>query len=303
MTIPSPSVAVIVNPATHGNVQRVLEILQAEAPHGTRLEVFMTEHAGHASELATSQAAWADVLVAVGGDGTVGEVAGVARVTNKVLGIIPGGSTNIIARELGIPTNVQQAVRLMFHSQGRISLDAGICGDRTFLHMAGMGIDSLLFELADANLKRKVGWMAYLPAAMKALTRPMATYTIRTAERDMVNVKSPLVLIANGRSIIAPQFRLDSRIRFDDGKLDVAVVTATRPDEIARVLARLATRQLFDSPLVEWFTTTEITVEADPPMAVQLDGDVALHTPISISIAPGAVTIIVPESQTRLPSF
>lgn len=295
MTIPPLGVAVIANPATRGNVHRVLEILQAEAPRGTRVEAFITEHIGHASELATSHAEWADVLVAVGGDGTVGEVAGIARVANKVMGIIPGGSTNIVARELGIPTNIQMAVREIFHSRGRITLDAGICGDRTFLHMAGSGLDSLLFEFADSDMKRKVGWMAYLPAAMKALTRPMATYTIRAAEREMERVKSPLVLIANGGSIITPQLRLDSRIRFDDGKLDVAIVTATRPDEIARVLARLATRQLFDSPLVEWFQTTEITLEADPPMAVQLDGDVALHTPVRIHIQPRAVTIIVPE--------
>jgi diacylglycerol kinase family enzyme len=301
MTVPPLSVAVIANPATRGNVHRVLEILRAESPRGARVEAFVTEHIGHASELATSHAEWADVLVAVGGDGTVGEVAGIACLAKKVMGIVPGGSTNIVARELGIPTNPQLAVRQVFHSRGRITLDAGTCGDRTFLHMAGSGIDSLLFDLADSGLKRKVGWMAYLPAAMKALARPMATYTVRAAERQMERVRSPLVLIANGGSIIAPQLRLDNRIRFDDGKLDVAIVTATRPDEIARVLARLATRQVFDSPLVEWFTTTEITLEADPPMAVQLDGDVAMQTPATISIHPQAVTIIVPENRAALP--
>lgn len=301
MTNP-PSVAVIANPATRGNVHRVLEILRVEAPPGTRVEAFVTERAGHATELATSHAEWADVLVAVGGDGTVGEVAGIARETSKVMGIVPVGSTNIVARELGIPTNAQMAVREIFRSRGRITLDAGVCGDRTFLHMAGSGIDSLLFDLADSDLKRKVGWMAYLPAAMKAMTRPMATYTIRAAEREVERIKSPLVLVANGGSIITPQFRLDRRIQFDDGMLDVAIVTATRPDEIARVLARLTTRQLFDSPLVEWFTTTELTLEADPPMAVQLDGDVALHTPTRISIVPQAVTIIVPESRGAAPA-
>lgn len=302
MSFPPQSVAVIVNPATRGNVNRILNLLQEASPRGTRVEVFITERSGHAQDLAREHAAWADVLVAVGGDGTVGEIADIARRTGKVMGIIPGGSTNIVARELGIPTASDRAIRLLFESAGRVTMDAGICGDRTFLHMAGSGLDSLLFDLANPDLKRRMGWMAYLPAAMKALTHPMATYTIRAPGRTIEQVKSPLVLIANGPSIIAPQIKVDSRVRVDDGLLDVAVVTATRPDEIARVLARLATQQVFDSPLVEWFTTTELSFEASPEMAVQLDGDVALRTPVSISIVPRSVTVIVPEHRATTPA-
>jgi diacylglycerol kinase (ATP) len=297
-TSPHHSVVAIVNPATRGNVARVLELLRSASPPGARVEVFITERAGHAQELATIHAEWADVLVAIGGDGTVGEVADIARRTGKLMGIVPGGSTNIVARELGIPTRPHDAIRLVFESAGRVNLDAGICNDRTFLHMAGAGLDSLLFDLANPDLKRRVGWLAYLPAALKAVVHPMATFTIRSPNRSIERVKSPLVLVANGSSIIAPQFRLDSRIKFDDGVLDVAVVMATRPDEIARVLARLATRQMFSSPLVEWFTTTELTLETDPPMAVQLDGDVAMTAPVTISVAPQAVTVIVPESRS-----
>lgn len=301
MSFPPQNVAAIVNPATRGNAGRIVDLLREASPRGARVEAFVTERAGHAHDLAHLHAGWADVLVAVGGDGTVGEVADVARLTGTAMGIIPGGSTNIVARELGIPTVSHDAVRLLFESRGRLTMDAGICDGRTFLHMAGSGLDSLLFDLANPDLKRKVGWMAYLPAAMKAMMHPMATYTIRAPGRSIERVKSPLVLVANGASIIAPQIQLDSRIRFDDGLLDVAVVTATRPDELARVVARLATRQLFQSPFVEWFTTTELTFEASPEMAVQLDGDVALRTPATISIAPQSVTVIVPEHRSTSP--
>lgn len=293
---PPQDVVVIVNPATRGNVRRIIDLLNVAAPRGVRVEAVVTERPGHALELAEVHAERADLLVAVGGDGTVGEVADVARRTGTTMGIIPGGSTNIVARELGIPTNPHAATRLLFESSGRFTMDAGLCAGRTFLHMAGAGIDSLLFDLADPALKRKVGWIAYVPAAVKALARPLATFTIQSVERGVIEARSPLVLVANGPSVITPQLRLDSRIRFDDGLLDVAVITATRPDQLARVIARMATRRMFDSPLVEWFTTRELSFESDPPMAMQLDGDVAMQTPVRISVVPDAVTIVVPET-------
>lgn len=297
MPVTPHKVAVIVNPATRGDARRTIDVIIATAPPDVQVRAFVTERKGHALELAEALADWADMLVAVGGDGTVGEVADVARRTGVPLGIIPGGSTNIVARELGIPTNTQDAVGLLFANNALTKIDAGLCGDRTFLHMAGAGIDSLLFDLADPVLKRKVGWLAYLPAALQAMTRPMATYTIRSAERELIRVKSPLVMIANGSSVIAPQLQLDTRIRIDDGRLDVAVITATRPDELARVIARMATRQMFSSPLVEWFTTTSLTIESEQPMALQLDGDVALYTPATFSVVHKAVPIVVPASR------
>ncbi len=291
---PSRAVA-IVNPATRGNVARIVELLTLAAPRSTLLEVHETEHAGHAREIARVHAPGADLLIAVGGDGTVAEVAGVARETGIAVGIVPGGSTNIIARELGIPTNLYRATRLLFGDHAVRTIDAGLCGDRTFLHMAGAGIDSLLFDLTDPVLKQRVGWMAYLPAAVKALRRPLSTFTVRAEECCLEGVRSPLVLVANGPSIIAPRLQLDTRIRFDDGRLDVLVVTATRPLELARVLARIATRQMMNSPFVTSFTTASVEIVAEPEIAVQLDGDAVLTTPVRFTVDPGSVRIVTPR--------
>lgn len=295
-TTPSHIVA-IVNPATRGNVRRMVELLETAAPRSTTLEVHFTRHAGHARQLARENAAGADVLVAIGGDGTVAEVAGVARETGVPLGIVPGGSTNIIARELGIPTNSHLAARLIFGNHAIRSIDAGICGEHTFLHMAGAGVDSQLFDLANPALKRKVGWMAYVPAAIQALRRPLSTFTIESEEQVLTGVRSPLVLVANGPSIIAPRLQLDKRIRFDDGLLDVLVVTATTPTHLALVLARMAMRQMAQSPYVTAFTTRDVRISADPPIALQLDGDVSGTTPAQLSILPGAVQVAVPHAR------
>ena len=289
----------IVNPATRGNYKRIIELLELAAPRTTDFQVYLTEHAGHASALAQEHARKADVLIAVGGDGTVADVAAAVRGTPAALGIIPGGSTNIVARGMGIPTNAHSAARLVFEDHEVRAIDAGVGGDRTFLHMAGAGLDSNLFALARPELKRKVGWMAYLPAAIEALRRPMATYSVRSEEMTLENVRSPLVLVANGSSVIAPQLQLDSRIKYDDGLLDVLFVTATTPIEMANVLARIAMRQMGGSPHVVSFTTRDVTIEATPDIPVQFDGDVVGTTPVRLKVDPRSVQIIVPQPKGK----
>jgi len=296
MTTASSRAVAIVNPATRGSVSRIAELLRAAAAPDSRLDIYPTGYAGHAAELARFHATTADLLIAVGGDGTVAEVAGAARDAKIPIGIIPGGSTNITARELGIPTNTFLAARLLFENHAIRTIDAGVCGDRIFLHMAGAGVDSLLFDLTSPALKRKIGWMAYLPAAFEALRRPLSSFTIQLEDTRIEGVRSPLVLVANGPSIIAPMLQLDARIRSDDGYLDVLVVTATRPAELARVLARMAMRQMSGSPFVQAFKTREVEISAKPAIAVQLDGDVFGTTPARFTIDPGSVRIVVPRT-------
>jgi diacylglycerol kinase family enzyme len=292
---PPSRVVAIINPSTRGDASRIQHLLALATPHSTHLEIHRTERAGHGQELARRHGANADLLVAIGGDGTVADVASAARVFGIPMGIVPGGSTNIVARELGIPRNPHQATRLLFEAHALRTIDAGVSGDRTFLHMAGAGVDSLLFDLARPALKKKVGWVAYLPAAVEALRRPLSTFTIRADEMTIDQVRSPLVMVANGPSIIAPSLRLDGRISVDDGLLDVLVVTATRPLDLARVLARMAMRQMGGSPFVSWFTTRDVEISAEPAIAIQLDGDVEGKTPARFTMDPASVTIVVPS--------
>ena len=294
MNLKPAHVVAIVNPETRRNTARIEEILWASVPPGGGLEFYRTRFAGHATELAREHADAADILLAVGGDGTVAEVAGVARATGKPLAIVPAGSTNIIARELGIPTNAQRAAKVVFGHHAIRRIDAGVCGDRTFLHMAGAGIDSLLFAQSRPQLKRRVGWVAYVPAAIAAMQLPRNHYTISSAERTLRDVVSPLVLVANGPSIIAPRFQLDREVLLDDGLLDVFVVTATSASQLARVIASMVKQRLGGSPFVETWRTREVTIEATPGIVVQLDGDVAGVTPVTLSLVPEALSVVVP---------
>jgi YegS/Rv2252/BmrU family lipid kinase len=249
----------------------------------------------NAKQLALRLRDQANGMIAVGGDGTVSAVAAALHGSDVPLGIIPGGSTNIIAQELGIPGSLDEAVRLVYDDFAIRPLDVGVCNERYFLHMAGAGFDSRLFDMTDTALKKRVGWVAYIPAAIKALRDPAKAYRI-TVDGETLDVESPLVLIANGSSVINSRIRIRSGIRSDDGLLDLLVVTATKPHELASVLGRFASLTIEASPYVKHWRARSVTLESDEPIPVQLDGDVVERTPVTFGVLPRDIGIIVPRS-------
>lgn len=286
-------VVAIINPGTRARRGRIVTALRDGVPGGAVVEVFETARQGDGRELSLAHGEGAKLLIAVGGDGTVGEVAEGAVAHGVPLGIVPGGSTNIIGRELGVPSSAERAIALIFGRNRLRAIDAGRANGLLFLHMAGAGIDSLMFDLTNPALKRRVGWMAYVPAAARALARPAPCFTIR-AEGQEVRERAPLVLIANGPSIIHPRFRLDPSFQPDDGWLDVLVATPTTPIALARTLGRLATLQLRKSPYIQRIPARRLEIASDPPVPFQIDGDVALQTPVTVTIVPQAIRIVVP---------
>ena len=258
-------------------------------------EARFSERPGHLADLAREAAdAGADLVVAVGGDGTVADVATGIRGSGVPLGIVPAGSTNIIARELGIPRRPLAAAALLFGAHRLVTLDVGRCGDRSFLHMAGAGLDSRFFARTNPALKRRVGWLAYVPPAAGALRLPPARFTIR-ADGKVMEVTSSLVLVANGASIVSPSVRLHPATRADDGWLDVLVFTATGPLPIARTLGRLATLSLARSPFLLRLKARRVELQSDPPLPIELDGDVVARTPATFGIEPAALRVVAPD--------
>jgi diacylglycerol kinase (ATP) len=296
--LPVPVIAgdrilVIANPATRRNIQTILDTLHRVVPEGVAIDTRVTTRAGEARELARDHAAGARMVIAVGGDGTVAEVASEVVKAGVPLAILPGGSTNIIARELGIPTDIDASTALVCGPHRHQRIDVGRSERRLFVHMAGAGFDSRLFARSNSKLKRKIGWLAYLPAAGRSLLDRPAHVTV-TVDGTEVRARSPLVLVANGRSVAHPRMAIASGISKSDGMFDVFVVTATGPVALARVLARLALQQLDQSPYVIRMQGRRITLAADPPLPVEFDGDVDGFTPVTFEMLRGALEVIVP---------
>lgn len=289
----SRRVVIVVNPATRGDPGLIVDRLRRAAPPDVAIDVLSTQPSGTTSLVRAALAGGARACVAVGGDGTVAEVASALRGTDIPLAVIPTGSTNITARSLGIPSGSRRAAALLFGPQRTVPLDLGICGDHVFLNMAGAGLDSRIFERADPALKRRAGWLAYLPPALENLTIPPARFRL-VVDGVLTEAVSPLVLVANGASVITPRFTLYPGIRPDDGMLDVLIFTATSRYAIARTLLHLARQRLDRSPYVCRLRARRVEIAADPPLPVELDGDVRLATPLTFTLAPAAVRVIVP---------
>lgn len=289
------TVVVLINPNTRADPMQIRAALGQWLPDGVNLRVYDTRRNVPTSELAREVIQDADGVIACGGDGTVSEVAAAIKERRIPLGIVPAGSTNIIAQELHVPGSISAAVALAFGPFDIHEMDVGTCNDQHFLHMAGTGLDSLTFEATDETLKRRIGWVAYVPAALKALRERANSFHI-TIDDEEHAVTSPLVLIANGSSIINSAFRIDDSIRSDDGELDVLIVTANRPHELAMLVAHAANPMatLSDSPFVIQRKARKIRVESDTPQPIQLDGDVSDETPATFGIIHRAIGIAVP---------
>jgi diacylglycerol kinase (ATP) len=259
------------------------------------LASYVVRSSAEATDAARLVATTASIVVAVGGDGTVADVATGMLGSSAVLGIIPAGSTNITARSLGIPSNPKAAMAIVAGPHRRQRVDVGMSDDRCFLHIAGAGVDAEIFRTASHAWKRRFGWLAYLPPAASAL-RLTPSALVVTADDTVIEARSPLVLIANGGSAISPAFKLHPHIAVDDGWLDLLIFTATTPGQIAATLGRLGSQQLARSPHLIWHRAKRVAIAAEPPLPVELDGDTRGQTPREFTIVPASLEILAPAA-------
>ncbi|MGH2615711.1 MAG: diacylglycerol/lipid kinase family protein [Thermomicrobiales bacterium] len=286
-------IAAIVNTAVRRGAGDMSHALKTGLDAWSDLRIHVVGSSREATEAARHHAAWADIVVAVGGDGTVSNVATGIFGSSVALGIIPAGSTNIVARSLGIPSQPEAAMTLLIGDHVPRQIDVGRSGDRSFLNMAGVGFDAEIFRGADPAWKRRLGWLAYLPAAATAL-RVKPSLVRVSVDGVLDEVTSPLVLVANGGAAITPAFEIYPGIAVDDGWLDVLIFTAATPVQIAATLGSAGRRRLDRSPHVIWRRGRTVLVDATPPLMAELDGDVIGATPRGFHLAPAAMTVITP---------
>ena len=284
---------VVVNPAS-GQPQPILNTLNSVFhPLGVDWDVFITKESGDAERFARQAAAsGVDVVAAYGGDGTVMEAARGLFGSQTPLAILPGGTANLMSVELGIPKNLAQAAAIAADPNSRVRVvDAGLFGGKThFLLRVGMGFAARKVEIADRDLKDRYGIMAYSIGALKALTdTEPATYRL-TLDGQSYETKGFSCLVDNAGNIGFAGLGLKS-ILVDDGLLDVIVIRDTRIRTWIAVGSSLGGTKLNPEYMRHW-QAREITIEADPPQSVQMDGELAGQTPVTIRVVPGWVGIL-----------
>jgi YegS/Rv2252/BmrU family lipid kinase len=243
------------------------------------------------AELANSPS----VVVAAGGDGTISQVAEALIGTDTRLGIIPVGTANIFARELGIPLDLEAACALLDGQPHITHVDAMKVGEQYFVLQIGIGIDSLMIRDTDRQSKRRFGRAAYMWTAFTRLIgyQPMR-FTI-VADVKRMRPRASQVLIANGGVLGLPPFRWGPNIRPDDGKIDVCIVSArTALDYVGLIWHTLLGQQRRDRNVRYLTAERRIAVSADHPLPIQADGEIIGDTPIQIEVVPNALKVIVP---------
>ncbi|MEX2425134.1 MAG: diacylglycerol kinase family protein [Thermomicrobiaceae bacterium] len=258
------------------------------------VEFRFTTYAGEERELASVAAEETDLVIAVGGDGTVALVAAGILGKNTAMAIIPNGSTNVVARGLGIPGDPFRAARALQRDMEPRWIDVGVSGERVILHMAGSGLDSLMFRDTKPAMKRFFAWLAYVPPALKHLgIRPWRFHI--TIDGQVLETDARMVLVANGAFVVNPRFEVGQDIRIDDGYLDLLVF---RPPNVAASLSLAAWIALGKSHRSRYVYQTKaksLRIDSDPPAPVEFDGDYVGVTPFEVTVSPHSLYVMAPR--------
>jgi len=290
------SVAVIINPISGGARpatarSRAQIALEAIERHGDAAEVFITERPGHARQLAKAAATRGVRLVlAWGGDGTVNEVATALAFDDVPIGIVPAGSGNGLATELGIDRRPERAIAAALGAEPRL-IDLGELGGRLFVNIAGIGINSYVaaqFNEA-ANVRR--GFLSYARITGRALMSYVpAVYRI-TSPDGRVDTRAVLVGIANGAQY-GNNARIAPDARIDDGLLDLVLVEEASRLRTLRHVPKLFSGQAARVPGYSTRRIQRATIEAASPMTFHVDGEPVLGgTTLDVRVHPGALWI------------
>lgn len=271
-------VVVIVNPisGTGGRpevARKRIEFARATlAARGGDTTLSVTEHGGHARELARAAVGQqASLVIAWGGDGTVNEVASELVFRDISLAIIPSGSGNGLSRELGIPFNPDAAFSIAFSGSERV-IDAGEIDGHLFFNIAGLGLDARVAQEFAANGLVRRGFRRYLEIAVRELLSFSPDDHTVIASGVALHTRALVIAIANGRqygngALIAPQAQLD------DGKLDLVIVEHRSLLATLFQAPMLFAGRVGNLPRVSMTTASEVQITSAHPVLYHVDGE------------------------------
>jgi diacylglycerol kinase family enzyme len=235
-----------------------------------------------------------DLLFTWGGDGTVQRTIDAVAGEPVTLAILPAGTANLFATNLGLPADIEECVRIGLHGERR-TLDVGVMNGEHFGVMAGVGLDAMMIKDADAGLKDKVGRIAYVWTGAKNVALDAVKTRIEVDGVPWFEGKASCVLVGNVSDVLGGLSVFPDALP-DDGRLDIGVVTADGAWEWARTLGRTVLGDVSASPFVQSTTGSSFVVRLKEPLPYELDGGDRKETKkLKVAVKPGAITVSVPE--------
>jgi YegS/Rv2252/BmrU family lipid kinase len=287
-------VAFIVNPlAGRGRAKKIWEELEPRLKLDSPYHVYYTEKAGDAVPLARrAQEEGADVLVSVGGDGTVHEIVNGMNLKKGTLGLIPAGTGNDFCRSLHYPGDPFKVAELLF-TWGSCRVDLGKMGDRYFVNVIGAGFDGQVAYDVNRKFKRLTGLAAYLAAVLKNLV------TYRNAPLEIEydghrwSGKSLLIAIGNG-GYYAGGIHIIPPAEPDDGWFHICLAKDIGKFETLRVLPSAVSGRHIGHRDVLVLKARRVSVRSSVPLTIQADGEILGTLPLTVEVEPRALSVLAP---------
>ena len=299
----APRVRIICNPSAgsgrgSGAMRELEETAAWLEQHNLPAEICRTESPGHASALARDAAQKGfDMVIAAGGDGTVREVIQSLVGQKTTLGVLPLGTVNVWARETGIPLRLDQAREVLVRGVRR-RIDVGRANDRYFLLMAGVGLDAEVARRVQDSALTQMGLKIvdyFATTGRLAVTHKPARVTICFDQGKRRSLNALMIIIGNTR-LYGGVMTFAKQAVADDGVFDVVTMESGSLIYRLSVLVRAFLRQAKLGPKTSTVQCHTVHIESTPPLPVQLDGDVIGHLPMTFSVVPHALSVIVPAN-------
>jgi len=236
----------------------------------------------------------ADLLFVWGGDGTVQRCIDAVAGSGVTIAVVPAGTANLLATNLGLPIDLRGAVEIGLHG-GRRRIDVGVVNGERFAVMAGAGFDAIMMKDTDGTLKDRFGRLGYVVSGARAARAPAPKVRVKVDGKMWFKGRAGCVLLGS-MGTLAGGLKAFPDARADDGLLEIAAVTAQGPLDWARVLGRLATGHADRSPLARMTRGREVDVRFDRKTVYELDG--GARPPVRrlrAQVEPGAITVCVAD--------
>lgn len=236
-----------------------------------------------------------DIIVAVGGDGTVRYVAAGLAGSTTPLAIIPNGTANVLAADLMIPGRPEDAADLLRDGARTVALDLGEVNGNPFILNVGAGYAARIILDTPNHWKKRVGFFAYLPSAVRAAFKRDRAMSTIIVDGERYEGRVQMIFVANSGGIGGRAVQIADDVRYDDGLFSVAVFAPRSPLGTLFAFLQIVARRYASISGARYWTGAAVSVTCDPPLPLQVDGDGMGTTPFTVRMHPAALRVIVPD--------
>ncbi len=296
--------AVIIANPTSGNAgfphqnRHFDETLAFLRKQGWKAEIWYTQSAGDGENLARKAVEQqVNLVIAAGGDGTINEIIQGLAGSETALGVLPSGTVNVWARELGIPLDDARARNVLVNGQTR-RIDLGCINGRYFLLMVGIGFDGEVTQAVEGKPLKRLGILGYTLAVLWLGPGYRGFPVVAQIDKYVVKTRALQIFVGNTQ-LYAGAVKFTWQAKCDDGLLDLCIVRKRNMWGRLIVARDFILRRSQRSLWVRYDTFKTLKIETPVPIPYQIDGEAGGYTPAELSVAPGILKVIVPQKTPR----